>query len=131
MPTTGHCLCGAIKYEYDGPENWSGYCHCASCRRNCSAPVTAYFAIPNGNWRWTGAEPATYRHSDHATRSFCAACGMPMAYATTHLPDETHFYAASLADPEAYRPAKHFMAAERLSWFDVADDLPRTNPGDG
>ena len=62
MPTTGHCLCGAVAYEFDGPENWTGYCHCESCRRNCSAPVTAFFAIPDGSWRWTGAAPAIYRH---------------------------------------------------------------------
>ena len=121
----GHCLCGAVRFTISGPLKWTGYCHCESCRRNCSAPVTAFLGVADGDWAWTGAAPATYSHSDHATRSFCARCGTPMAYATTKLPAETHFYAAALENPEDYRPAQHFFISEALSWLHIEDDLPR------
>ena len=33
LRVTGGCLCGAIRYEYDGEVGPAGYCHCADCRR--------------------------------------------------------------------------------------------------
>ena len=128
--TRGHCLCGAVSYEYSGPENWRAYCHCESCRRNTSSPVTAFFGVPRSAFRFTGKAPAVYRSSPGVRRLFCADCGTPMAYDSDRYPDEIHLYAASLEDPENYRPEGHVHCAERLSWFDVKDDLPR-HPGSG
>lgn len=124
----GHCLCGDIRWETDGSQNWAGYCHCASCRRNCAAPVTAYFGVPDGHWRWTGAAPAVYVSSSGVRRLFCGRCGTPMAYDADHHPDEIHFYAATMEDPVTYRPEAHFHADEALPWMVIADDLPRPAP---
>ncbi|MFD0978326.1 GFA family protein [Tropicimonas aquimaris] len=83
MADRGHCLCGAIRREITGPRLWSGYCRCESCRRNCAAPVTAYFGVRNGDWRWSGQVPATYASAPGVTRHFC---GTPVAYASTIRP---------------------------------------------
>lgn len=123
--TRGHCLCGDVAYEYDGPENWRSYCHCESCRRNTSAPVAAFFGVNRSAFRFTGKQPAVYQSSPGVRRLFCARCGTPMAYETDRRPAEIDLYAASLENPEAYRPQAHVHAAERLSWFDVRDELPR------
>lgn len=121
--TRGHCLCGAVRWETDGSQKWAGYCHCASCRRNSAAPVTAFFGVADGAWAWSGAEPAVYQSSDHATRLFCDKCGTPVAYRSTRYPHEIHFYAAGLEDPQTYRPDSHFQYGERLRWLHIADDL--------
>lgn len=121
----GRCLCGDVRFEYSGPENWRGYCHCESCRRNCSAPVTAYFGVPNGAWRFTGAEPAVYESNPGVRRLFCGRCGTPMAYDADKFPDEIHFYAASLEEPSTYTPDFHVFFGEHLPWFDSDDTLPR------
>ncbi len=125
MTTGGRCLCGAVTYEYDGERSWSAYCHCESCRRNCSAPVTAFFGVDRGRFRWTGAAPAAYQSSPGVRRLFCATCGTPMAYDAERDARNIHLYAASLDDPRAFRPTTHVFIAERLPWFAVADDLPR------
>ncbi|MEM7722131.1 MAG: GFA family protein [Pseudomonadota bacterium] len=104
---------------------WRGHCHCDSGRRNCAAPVTTFFAVANDGWHWTGETPSEFQSSDHATRLFCAKCGTPMAYRSTRYPDETHFYAATLADPVAFEPEQHFHWSEHLPWLPLADDLPR------
>jgi len=124
----GHCLCGAVRFEYDSIK-WAGYCHCASCRRNCASPVTAFFGVKDGDWRWTGDEPATFSASDHATRWFCEKCGTPMAYASTRFADEIHFYAATLENPELFVPTQHFHHGEHLSWLVIDDDLKRHRAG--
>lgn len=125
MTRSGHCLCGKTRFEYDGPENWRGYCHCESCRRQCGAPVTAFMGVAHGRWRWTGAAPQDYRSSAGVTRSFCKTCGAPVAYQTSDLPDEIHFYAALLSDPADFEPQKHFHWDEHLPWLDISDDLPK------
>ena len=47
-----------------------------------------------------------------------------MAYAADKFPGEIHFYTAALEDDTEFRPKGHVHAAERLEWFDVADELP-------
>jgi len=126
---SGRCLCGAIRYRLDpGDVLWRGYCHCESCRRACSAPVTAFFGVRKTGWRWIGS-PARYKSSDWATRFFCGTCGAQLAYVTDKLPDEIHGYAASLTDPAEFAPQAHFFHAEALPWLHIQDDLPRHDRG--
>lgn len=122
---SGHCLCGSVSYDYQGAPNWQAHCHCASCRGICSAAFTAFFAMSDGKWRWTGAEPATYSHTPGALRSFCATCGAPMAFRGDRWPGEIHFDAANLSDPAAFAPTLHVNYAEHLPWLHLADGLPR------
>lgn len=122
---TGRCLCGAVAYDFAGPPNWQAHCHCDSCRRNCSAPFTSYFAISHGKWRWTGTVPAVFHSSPGVRRHFCATCGTPMAFEGDKWAHEIHFYAASLADPAAFRPSAHVNWNEHLPWVALADGLKR------
>ncbi|MCP5368543.1 MAG: GFA family protein [Hyphomicrobiales bacterium] len=121
----GRCLCGAVTYECTGPDNWRAHCHCESCRRNTSSPVTTFFGVPRENFRFTGAAPAVYESSPGVRRLFCARCGTPMAYEADRVADEIHLYAASLENPEDFEPEFHVHVAEKLPWIDLADDLPR------
>lgn len=121
-----HCLCGAVRLSFDEDRVlWRGHCHCANCRRNCAAPVTTFFGVANDGWTWTGTTPASYASSDHAERLFCPQCGTPMAYRSTRYPNETHFYAATLADPRDFAPEVHFNYSEHLDWLKLHDDLPK------
>ncbi len=125
MSQTGHCLCGNTTFEFDGDPTWACYCHCDSCRRNCSAPVTAFLGLPEKRFRWTGQEPATYESTPSVRRRFCSTCGTPMAFEADHYPGEIHLYIASLDDPHAISPQMHVHHEERLSWFETDDDLKR------
>jgi len=121
----GHCLCGAVTFEYQGTENWRAYCHCESCRRCTASPVTAFLGVPLEAFRFTGEAPSVYESSPGVQRLFCGRCGSPMAYRADRYPGEIHLYAATLDDPENYAPQCHVHDAERLPWFDVRDDLKR------
>lgn len=125
MGGTGQCLCGAARFEFEGEPLWAGFCHCESCRRNCAAPVAAFFGVATGNWRWLSAPPATYRSFADVTRHFCARCGTPMAYEAERFPGEIHFYGTALKDPAAFKPRFHVHWNEHLDWLHLADDLPK------
>ena len=122
----GRCLCGNIRYALDADRvRWRAHCHCESCRRNCSAPFTTWFGVPDTAFRWKAAAPAAYASSPGRTRFFCPACGTPMAYRTARRPDEIHLYAASLDESSGFAPEAHEFWAERVDWVQLADDLPR------
>lgn len=127
----GHCLCGAVAFEYSGPENWRGHCHCESCRRNTASPFTTFLGVPRGAFRFTGTAPAVYCSSPGVRRLFCATCGTPMAYESDRYPDEIHLYAASLEDSQDFAPQFHVHWAERVPWITLSDTLPRFEQGGG
>ncbi len=122
---TGGCLCGRVRWVYEGPENWRGHCHCTSCRRNTASAFTTFMGVPYAAFRFTGAEPETYRSSPGVRRRFCAHCGTPVAYEAERFPDEIHLYAASLDAPAAFQPQFHVHVAEAVPWVELADELPR------
>ncbi|WP_102107662.1 GFA family protein [Oceaniglobus roseus] len=128
--THGRCLCGAVRYVFD-PNGvlWRSHCHCESCRRATSSPVTTFFGVRNAAFRWLGDRPAAFSSSEGVTRRFCATCGSPMSYESREYPGETHFYAASLFDPADFAPQDHAHWDERLPWLDLRDDLPRQPAG--
>lgn len=121
----GRCMCGRVAFECRGPVNWCGHCHCASCRRNTSSPFTTWFGVPTVSCRFTGGEPSAYSSSPGVRRLFCSSCGTPIAFESARWPDEIHFYAAILENPEDVTPQFHVHVAEKLPWIKIADGLPQ------
>ncbi len=125
----GRCFCGTIGFEIDAPVKWCVYCHCESCRRQCSAPVTAYICAPEGQWRWIGKTPKVYNSSPGVERTFCDTCGAPLSFRSEKMSGLMNFYVAAMEDPERFAPEFHVAYEERLSWFHIDDDLEkRTGP---
>ncbi|OED49178.1 hypothetical protein AB838_07940 [Rhodobacteraceae bacterium (ex Bugula neritina AB1)] len=120
----GHCLCGAVQFEADPPALACVTCHCDSCRRQCAAPMTAYFGVRDGHWRWTGETPKRFHSSPGVERSFCGKCGSPVAFRSTAMSDVLHLYVALLDDPEQLQPTLHVAYEEKLNWLRLNDGLP-------
>lgn len=125
----GHCHCGAVGFETGGPVAWSAYCHCADCRRNCAAPVTAFFGVPHGSVIWRGS-PKVRQSSPGVERLFCPDCGTPMAYRTHADAVNVHLYTATLDDPHTVPPQMHVHYRQHLDWLQLGDDLPRHSASD-
>ncbi len=117
MNRTGHCLCAATTYTFaEDHILWQGLCHCEDCRRATGAPMVGWFGVADGHWNWTGQPPGTYASSPGATRTFCTTCGTPLSFASIRWPDETHFLAATLSDPENFRPTAEYYTHAELPW---------------
>lgn len=114
---TGRCLCGAVRFEFDGPPKWTGYCHCASCRRHTGAPVSAFAGLEKSAVRFSGAPLTRYASSPGVRRGFCAQCGSTMTYEGARWPSEIHLHVGVLDDPKSFAPQGHAFPEERLSWL--------------
>lgn len=122
---TGRCLCGNIRWRSPGPVLWGGFCHCDSCRRATSSPVTAFFGVPRETLEWSGETSVHETSGGKVRRLFCAGCGSQVSYQADHWPEEAHLYAATLDDPERFEPDAHYHCGEQLPWLNMNDDLPK------
>lgn len=121
---SGRCLCGGVTWRTVGTPFGAGFCHCESCRRASSAPVTTFFGLPRDSVLWHGLM-REYVASETVRRGFCPDCGTQLYFRSTNRPTETHLCAVTLDDPTQFVPQGHFHFAERLPWLDFADDLPK------
>ena len=127
---TGGCLCGAVRYEAKGEVLGVGYCHCQSCRRHSGAPVVTWVAFRADQVRFPERDRKIYNSSPGVGRGFCDQCGTPLTFEipvsrTFGGQPIIEFYISTLDDPDAFVPDRHWFHGERISWFEVADDLPR------
>jgi hypothetical protein len=122
----GSCLCGAVKYELDGPFEVMSHCHCSMCRKHHGAAFATFVTVPLGNFRWVAGEEAlsTYQSSAYGKRTFCGKCGsvMPVVEAETGVA----FCPAGNLDGElGIQPQSHRFVGSKASWHTITDTLPQ------
>lgn len=120
----GGCFCGFVRYRAGGKPFDSTSCHCTICRRTSGAPYVAWFSVKPADFQWLTGEPASFRSSDHATRTFCPRCGTPLTFVSTQAPQVVDVSTCSLDAPEAVPPADHTFVSARLPWVHLDDGLP-------
>jgi len=55
-PLTGHCGCGAVRFEIAKPLAGAAYCHCTRCQRRSGTAVQASAKIEPGSLKLTSGE---------------------------------------------------------------------------
>lgn len=126
---TGGCACGSVRYEAIGKPGDAAYCHCSDCRRFAGAPAVAWAAFPTENVHFLGHARKTFESSPGIRWGFCGECGSSLSWEgeSFRYPGKhtTEILICTLDNPEQHAPDRHWYESERLSWFDIADRLPR------
>ncbi|NVP57130.1 GFA family protein [Mycoplana rhizolycopersici] len=122
---SGGCLCRSVRFSVTGPIIRTGHCHCESCRRATSSPVTSFFCVARADASFEGEALRHYASSPGVRRGFCGNCGSPMSYETAERPAEIDLYVASLDDATSVSVTQHWYWKERVAWFSCDDDLPK------
>jgi len=125
MKLEGGCLCGALRYAFEGTPGAAGWCHCRMCQRSSGAPAQAYVQLPAAGFRYVAGEPAVYRSSEHGERRFCAVCGSQIEFRDGREAGFVSLNSGTLDDPSATPPDRHIWASSELPWFGDAPRLPR------
>lgn len=88
--------------------------------------MVMYVMFEKEGVRFTRGQRKLYESSPGVKRSFCPDCGTPLTWEGEWGGKAvTEIHISTLDDPEQFRPDRHVFYGERLSWFDVFDQLPR------
>ena len=123
----GHCLCGGVAFELQGPITDIEICHCSRCQRATGSAFAAEFRVRAENFRWLRGEelisfydapvlrePPPYRNS------FCKTCGSPLPSIFAGNP--------AVAIPSGFvegeipvRAADHIWIAKKAGWLNLRE----------
>ncbi len=120
----GGCLCGAVRYEVQGPLRDVVNCHCTMCQRlhgafgaHSKAAKADIEIVEDGGLAW-------YATSQRARRGFCRACGSNLFWEPVDQ-DATGIVAGTLDQPTGLKTLGHIFTAEKADFYDIADESPR------
>lgn len=123
----GSCLCGRIRYRYDGEIDEIYMCHCSQCQK---AQGTAFVAVaPIRSERFEIVQGREYLKEFRATpnkaRVFCAECGSPLYSARDDLPEVKRLRIGTLETPIQASKKYHIFVSSKANWYDIGDDIPQ------
>jgi hypothetical protein len=116
MPSTGQCLCGAIRYTLKGRPVSVLECHCSICRRQSGAASVVYAAYHRHDVALSGT-PKFYRASDIAKRG--ADCGSTISYDGDDDPEFIWLTAGTHNDTGSWPRREHVYTEDKLAWVDI------------
>ncbi|RFU34719.1 hypothetical protein B7463_g1664, partial [Scytalidium lignicola] len=78
--STGSCLCGNVKYRFDGEPGAAVVCHCLTCQKFTGTAFTTNIPVPKSNFKVFSGTPKTFNAKHHEvdmtlTIHFCSECG--------------------------------------------------------
>lgn len=121
---TGACLCGALRFEVEGPFHTLMHCHCSMCRKDHGAPFASFVGAPAASFRWLGGEPIEYTSSASSKRPYCGTCGSK-APSRSVTGDSVFLPAGNLVGELGDAGGMHVFVGSKAPWFVIADDLPQ------
>lgn len=119
------CLCGTVRWHYDGAFERLTHCHCQMCRKAHAAAFATYAVGPAGPFGLDSGEDAIvgFESSPGFIRSFCRHCGSVLPNrdlgAIVALP------AGCCDDDPGIRPTAHIFARWGAPWYPITDALPQ------
>ncbi len=123
---TGGCLCGAVRYEADGPPDYAGCCYCADCRKASGSGFIGFMNYPAARLRFSGQTlefASRSARGTEAVRNSCPVCGS-LVFGGVVGQDISHtIYAGSLDDPALFVPAIAIFNRDRPDWAPLPPGL--------
>jgi hypothetical protein len=123
---TGHCNCGAVRFEITEPLESASYCHCTRCQRRTGTAASANGRLVPGSFRLLAGEDALerWKPADGAAKVYCGRCGSAIFSESAGGPAGVRL--GLLDQDPGVRPAYHQYTAYAAAWEAIPDDgLPR------
>ncbi len=122
--TAGGCLCGAVRFQVNGPLRDVINCHCSMCQKlhgafgaHSKAKKVDIDIIEDRGLTW-------YRTSEIAERGFCRQCGSSLFWRPDEQ-DATGILAGSLDRPTDLTTMGHIFVGEKADFYEISDLHPQ------
>ena len=127
-PYTGGCACGAVRYEIAAEPIFQNHCQCLDCQHKSGTGHGSYLTFPRAGAQQSGRASlwkVTADSGNVKTRGFCPTCGSPVFMTFSYTPDVFTVHAASLDDPDRFRPQLVTYAVRGRAWDFLDPALPK------
>ena len=128
--TSGGCLCGKVRYSYEGSPVLTGICHCRNCQKQAGTALSVIVGIPKPAFTLTGNLKSFNDVGDSGQavhRNFCPECGSPVTTNVAVMPDLVFLKAGTLDDTSTLAPSMEIFCGSAQAWL---PRLPNTQTFD-
>lgn len=130
---TGGCLCGKVRFEFKGPIETAGACHCTDCRRITGSAYGVSFPVSTEGDFTLHGEASSYEKTGDSgnaiTRWFCNSCGAPLYTTSPVHPDKIYIKAGALDEPSAVKIDRQTWLVSKVAWADLPPDTMNYDKG--
>ena len=124
----GGCLCGEVRYRITRSHLSAVHCYCDMCRKAHGGAFSTHAPMRREQFEMLSGQLISYASSSQGIREFCPRCG---SHILVHGQTQDGAVAVPVGtldgDPEL-TVTGHIFVREKVSWFEIADDLPQ-HPG--
>jgi hypothetical protein len=125
---TGHCLCGAVRYQVSEPFEDAGYCHCTRCQRRSGTAAAASARVAPGSFRIVSGDSLlrAWQPEDGFAKVFCCQCGGALYSQDPNDPQVISVRMGTIDGDPGIRPRWRQHVGSAAPWEPIPDDgLPR------
>lgn len=123
----GSCLCGSVRYRYEGLAETLSMCHCRRCQKAQGSAFVAVVPMATEAFTLLAGEQALgrFESSPGKFRVFCRECGSPLWSERSDRPEVKRVRAGTIDDPISPGTAFHAFVSEKVNWLPLDDGLPQ------
>jgi hypothetical protein len=122
---TGGCLCGAVRYNYEGEPASIGLCQCRRCQRQSGSAFLIGVVFPKDAVTITGSL-ATFEFETDGTRlrrHFCPACGSVVSITLDRSPGIRSMMGGTLDDTSKIKPTFSIWCSQGQPWLRLQEGI--------
>ena len=127
--TEGGCLCGAVRFRVTSVPLAVSRCHCRTCRRAVGSAGVTWTIFRREDFLLLRGQPARYRSSEQATRTFCGVCGTSLSYEPAAATGQIELTTASFDEPGQFSPTREVWLDHRVAWEPMDPSLVHFSRG--
>ena len=124
----GGCLCGAVRFGFEGQPTPIQYCHAKRCQRASGSAFQPEMAVPAVGFCWLRGsdrieiyEAPLLHEPPPLRRAFCRTCGSPVPVVRQGQ-RWVVLLAGSLDGDPGSRPFRHIFVSQAPEWYALPDD---------
>ena len=118
----GGCLCGAVRFEVEGPPLLQGMCYCRACQRVSGGAPSLLAAYPAEALTLTEGAPKVFETKGDSgavvRRAFCGACGTSLYSWSEGRPHVRSVKVGVLDDSAAFDPQLAIWTSAKQPWHE-------------
>jgi hypothetical protein len=124
---TGGCLCGAVRYRYQGEPMSIGLCQCRRCQRQSGSSFLIGVVFPKNAVTIEGRLATFEFEADgkRLRRHFCPVCGSAVSITLDRFPEIRSMMGGTLDDKNKVKPTFSIWCSEAQPWLKLQEEITR------